>query len=953
MSTITQKVPRYLGGVSDQPDELKLPGQLRVAQNVLPDVTLGLLKRPGSRFTTNLFGAEDEGVGKWFHIHKTNSTTGIEQYVGQVTRDGKVRVWDAFTGKRMNVCYTNNMLELGDIGRSSAYGHRLQDIAPGSIIKYCTEDDYLGYLTHDADEELHVSTINDYTFLTNRTVTVSMSGSIADKRGPEAYVEIKQLAAQYSYAFFLSDFVPDGTKKEAYYLSVQPKDWATIQPGECPLNNVQQTFIGVGDGESTGVDCEFTITTVCQTIPRPDGTFKSAYSSSVELINGGDGWEPGDTITVTMDGKDYIVTVEETLETRESRDLGTISYGAASAPPDVETIQNTWINQIDALNAGFKTEKIGQGLYIYRDELFQLTPGDPLLVGAICNQEELDDPDNLIASVNNVSELPSTCKNGMVARVANSFNDQDDYYVKFFANSGIDGAGYWEEVAKPGLQHTINGNTMPHSMIRLADTERDEDGDLIVNFLVGPNKWTPREAGDELTNPRPSFCPTEGNEFGKTINSSIWFRNRLVLLSDENVVMSKAGDYFNLFGKTAMTVTDDDPIDIAVSSNRPSVIYAGLSQTAGLVLFGENQQYLMVNDTDVLSPETAKIIAISNYNYDPRINPFSLGTTIGFFSSTGRDSRFYEMANLSRDNLPEIVENSKVVGSLLPQDLTLEAHSSNNSLILAGTQGSKDVWCYRYFNTGDKRAISAWFNWTAPAPLLYHFCVNDYYYQVMRNNGEVMLTRTDLIPQRNTAEIADEYRISLDCYRGATPIYDPATRKSTFLNEVPPIDGKTLVVYGAIGDRVGSYQPAVIDGDNVVLDGDWSYTIVAYGYVFDMKIELPTIYVTATADNKTTSDTNSYLTVSRVKLNMGDIGVCETTMKRVGKPDYTELIESTPKDAYLADSVAILDKKTIVMPVYEKNENVDITISSSHPTPFLLTSMEWEGNTTKMFYTRV
>ena len=46
MASVTQLVPTLTGGVSQQPDELKVPGQVNVANNVLPDVTHGLLKRP-------------------------------------------------------------------------------------------------------------------------------------------------------------------------------------------------------------------------------------------------------------------------------------------------------------------------------------------------------------------------------------------------------------------------------------------------------------------------------------------------------------------------------------------------------------------------------------------------------------------------------------------------------------------------------------------------------------------------------------------------------------------------------------------------------------------------------------------------------------------------------------------------------------------------------------------
>ena len=47
MTAVSQSYPNYLGGLNEQPDELKKPGQLSEALNVIPDPTIGLTRRPG------------------------------------------------------------------------------------------------------------------------------------------------------------------------------------------------------------------------------------------------------------------------------------------------------------------------------------------------------------------------------------------------------------------------------------------------------------------------------------------------------------------------------------------------------------------------------------------------------------------------------------------------------------------------------------------------------------------------------------------------------------------------------------------------------------------------------------------------------------------------------------------------------------------------------------------
>ena len=75
MATITQTIPSYNGGISQQADELKVPGQVKDAVNVLPDLTEGLQKRPGGRLVGSLSDNSTSALnsqtnGKWFHYYR-------------------------------------------------------------------------------------------------------------------------------------------------------------------------------------------------------------------------------------------------------------------------------------------------------------------------------------------------------------------------------------------------------------------------------------------------------------------------------------------------------------------------------------------------------------------------------------------------------------------------------------------------------------------------------------------------------------------------------------------------------------------------------------------------------------------------------------------------------------------------------------------------------------------
>ena len=78
MAAITQRVPNYLGGVSKQSDDKKLPNQVRECLNGYPDPTFGLTKRPGFKWITNLGTGTTYDSSKWFYIHRDND----EKYIG-------------------------------------------------------------------------------------------------------------------------------------------------------------------------------------------------------------------------------------------------------------------------------------------------------------------------------------------------------------------------------------------------------------------------------------------------------------------------------------------------------------------------------------------------------------------------------------------------------------------------------------------------------------------------------------------------------------------------------------------------------------------------------------------------------------------------------------------------------------------------------------------------------
>ena len=110
MASVTQTIPQFSLGMSEQPDNLKFPGQVTDIVNAIPDVTLGLFKRPGSKrigtdALTNVYSDQSHATnknGSWFHYFRDEEEG---SYIGQVDRTGGLKVWSCKTGTEMTTAF--------------------------------------------------------------------------------------------------------------------------------------------------------------------------------------------------------------------------------------------------------------------------------------------------------------------------------------------------------------------------------------------------------------------------------------------------------------------------------------------------------------------------------------------------------------------------------------------------------------------------------------------------------------------------------------------------------------------------------------------------------------------------------------------------------------------------------------------------------------------------------
>ena len=523
---------------------------------------------------------------------------------------------------------------------------------------------------------------------------------------------------------------------------------------------------------------------------------------------------------------------------------------------------------------------------------------------------------------------------------------------------------------------------MPLKLVRVDPGTYSINGTGAQNYTNGcfqfdyPD-WGVRDVGDDITNPPPSFI-------GYPIQKMGFFRNRIALLSAENVILSRINDYHNFWVKTAMAISNQDPIDLQSSSTYPTKLFDLEEANTGLVLFSANEQFLLSSGAEaLLTPETAKVTALSSYSFNSDSNPVSLGTTKGFINSTAKNARFYEIANVNARDEPQVVEQSKIVGELFPTTTTMVAESNENDLILFGVDSTihtatNEAWGYKYYESGQKRAQSAWFRWLMPNKIVYHTILDDVYYAVLTegSNNKYTLEKFDIKLRDDTLLIGTEpdvNRVFLDTKKTIASgdiTYDAQTDVSTFTLGAGYYSDKKLTAYCiTAGDQAGkrydipsSSITGTAPNETVTLPGNWKTgtkdgssinTDLVIGYEYEFEVEFPKIYMTRSEGEKIRSETRGSLVLHRMNFDFGDVGVIDVTLKRRGKTDYTYTVESLEWDNVKTNEPSIAPSYLHTIPVYDRNTNTSVFLKSNHPSPATIHSMNWEGDYSPRYYQRV
>lgn len=957
MAAISQKIGNLIGGVSQQPDSVKFNGQLRLCDNYYPDVATGLIKRPGLRGISKLNNAIDNGT--WFMVFRDDE----EKYIMQFSKAGALKIWNADSGAVQT----------------------LNAVAAEST----------AYAVHESFEDLQTLQINDFIFVLNKTIKVQEAATTSAAQTPYAFVNINTIAYSSTYTVVLDANTFTYSTPTTSTTQLNIKD---IVDGLVTTINGNANWVATGIGNSihirrsTNVDFAIeakggnagtaieafkgTVTAVGQLPKQFLNDLKIKVSGSDESAaddywvifktsnNGASGagiWEetiaPSTKVGLNEETMPHVII----REANGSFTYRKLDLASASSSPSTITGIPTSITINSTTSAGNVVGEIlsvtggtGTGLTL-RVEATRTDTTISISNAASSSYVRRKDGKNLYYVLDNQVGKTDKSVNKLVVgdktyEVNGSFqtvNNQLRAGLKI--TQTVLGVIDKVVIQTPGQGYTVADvvTTIAGDTFNVATT----NSQALTADGISSKYWKPREVGDATTNPYPTFV-------GYPVDSIAFFKNRLIFTSRQNVICSQAGDYFNFFAKTVITIVDSDPIDLSASSTKPLRLRHSLATPTGLLVCGDNGQYILETTTEAFAPKTAELNAVATFNQTERISPIDIGPGYVFIEEGQKASAVYEMnINNSAGAKPTIQELTRIIPSYIPSGiLEMKVSQSAGTFAILSKQEQSSLFIYRWFQNGEQGRIASWFKWKLPGVIETFNFDQDIMYVVTKHNTNYVVSKVSLVTDTPSQSLLfeDTYidvRLDLFDYN-PTLVYDAATDTThvCFKDGLEDLNEQAVLMF-LDSDIAGYFETQTLQYDAtqptgqkyfLTVDGNQTTSHFAIGYQYDAVAQFPAFYFIKD-ESRASKDTLNIPRVSRIKVNSYNSGPYRAIVRTEGRDEFSLELPQINADKYLANNIPIIRNAQSTIPVLARGDQFEFELIADSPFPTAFTSLDWEG----------
>ena len=621
--------------------------------------------------------------------------------------------------------------------------------------------------------------------------------------------------------------------------------------------------------------------------------------------------------------------------TKYSITIDGTTYNFTSSNTDSEAIRDGLFSAIGSPSGITKT-KIGNSSFaiVKSSGTLEITASDGF--GDDASQVVKD-------KVQNFSDLPVPAINNQIVQITgDASNGFDDYYVKF-----IEADNLWQETIAPDTEFKLDADTMPHVLIRTADGNfRFTQADGSTYTLSGTDydvpQWGDRICGDIDSVPDPTFV-------GRRINDIFFHRNRLGFLADENVIMSRSGEFFEFFPETITQVLDTDPIDVASTHTKVSILRHAISFDEELLLFSDQTQFILSGGA-TLTAENISINVTTEFETDKNIKPVGAGSNVYFGFNKGNFTGIRELYIASDTDIKQADDITANVPKYIPSNVfKLASATTENILVGLSSDESNALFIYQYYVSQNRRLQSAWSKWTFGTDatdniLNIDFIENELFIINERSDG-VYLEKIDISPA--LTDTGETYLTHLDRKLDNSEItesYNAGTNQTTIT--LPYTINNTMKVVGRSGASNKAGQEISIvsqSGTSIVVTGDITSQNYFIGEKYEFKFTFSQQFIqTADTQGSRISVKEGRLQIRNWNVSFNDTGYFTTEVKPVGRDTSTTTYTGTITGTGLLGTVNLEDGD-YTFAVQSENDKLTVTIKNDSHLPSNFINASWQG----------
>lgn len=580
------------------------------------------------------------------------------------------------------------------------------------------------------------------------------------------------------------------------------------------------------------------------------------------------------------------------------------------------------------LNASFGVERAGSSLRFWKKDGsdFSITYSDGL--GDLGMKL-------VKGAVQRFSDLPARGFNGFQVEVTGDASSAfDNYWVSYSEATSNPNSAVWLESRKGGQQYKLDPATLPHALVREAN------GTFTFKVL----EWGARLVGDELSNPFPSFVD-------RTINDVFFHRNRLGFVADENVIFSQHGKFFDFFKASATKLIDTDPIDVAVSHTKVSIIRHAIAFNESLLLFSDQTQFIL-GSTALLSPLTVSINQTTEFQCSLVAKPVGAGRNVYFTVNKGAYSGFREYYVDGETRTNDAADITSHVPSYVAGGVTKIAASSNEDVLVCLTPKRPNVlFVYKYFWQGGEKLQSSWSRWdfSADTRILYVEFMENELWMLVERQGQTVFETISLEAGYADGGLdfawhVDQKVTAADCVVTYNAELDESRILSPYVIAPGTADQYTLISNGTAPYKISQYIPHrwgagyfVVRGD--VRNGFWLGRNYRFRYRFStliIKEEAPGGGQMSVGEGR--------VQLRRMTLSFNKTGYFQVYITPSRRDPYVSTFSGrVAGSGQNILGVPALEEGRFPFGILGNNETTDIEIVSNNPMPCAFLGAEWEA----------